>query len=75
MTREEHLDWMKTRALAYADRGELTNALASFTSDATKWEVGDVIGDTGRMLLVSEGFRCVQDDDWAGMRRLIVGFN
>jgi len=28
-TREEHLEWCKERALEYADRGELADAVAS----------------------------------------------
>jgi hypothetical protein len=33
MTREEHLAWAKTRALEYANRGDLVNAVASMGSD------------------------------------------
>lgn len=36
MTRQEHLEWAKTRALEYADQGDVTSAVASITSDLAK---------------------------------------
>lgn len=36
MTRDEHLQWAKDRALEYADRGDLANAMASLGSDLNK---------------------------------------
>jgi hypothetical protein len=39
MTRAEHLAWAKERALAYADKGDAVNALASLTSDLGKHPV------------------------------------
>ncbi len=36
MTREEHLEWAKQRALEYCDRGELQHALDSLISDLFK---------------------------------------
>lgn len=36
MTRDEHLEWCKTRALEYCDDGDLQGAFASFQSDMTK---------------------------------------
>lgn len=36
VTRAEHLRWAKDRALAYADRGDVVNTLASLTSDLRK---------------------------------------
>ena len=38
MTRAEHLEWAKGRALAYLERGEPDNALASILSDLSKHE-------------------------------------
>ena len=35
-SRAEHLQWCKDRALEYADRGDVANALASMTSDLRK---------------------------------------
>jgi hypothetical protein len=36
MTREEHLQWCKDRALAYCEKGETMNAISSMTSDLGK---------------------------------------
>lgn len=36
MTRQEHLEWCKTRALEYAERGRVADAIASMTSDLGK---------------------------------------
>lgn len=35
-TAREHLDWCVERAMEYANRGDMTNAWASFSSDVTK---------------------------------------
>jgi len=36
MTRDEHLKWAKARAMEYAERGELVNAINSLLSDLRK---------------------------------------
>jgi hypothetical protein len=72
MTRTEHLDWCKQRALDCVDRGDLANALASMASDMRKHEETD--NKTTFMLLAMEGTRCVMANDAGGMRRLIEGF-
>ena len=36
MTRAEHLQWCKDRALEYVDAGQLSQALASLISDLNK---------------------------------------
>lgn len=36
MTRNEHLEWCKKRALEYVDMGDVTNAYASMVSDLRK---------------------------------------
>ncbi len=36
MTREEHLQWCKDRALEYVEEGDLTQAFTSFQSDMRK---------------------------------------
>jgi len=38
MTRKEHLDWCKQRALEYVDGGNLQEAFTSFVSDIDKHE-------------------------------------
>lgn len=36
MTREEHIEWCRKRALEYVDMGDLNGAMASIQSDLTK---------------------------------------
>ena len=36
MTRNEHLQWCKDRAMEYVNDGDLSQAFASFNSDITK---------------------------------------
>jgi hypothetical protein len=36
MTRDEHLEWAKSRALEYLDRGDVQNAVTSMLSDMRK---------------------------------------
>jgi hypothetical protein len=36
MTRTEHVEWSKKRALEYVDRGDLSNAYGSMVSDLKK---------------------------------------
>ena len=36
MSREEHLNWCKQRAMEYADTGDLQNAVVSMLSDLRK---------------------------------------
>lgn len=38
MTKAEHLKWARARALALLDKGKLSQALASFSSDMMKHE-------------------------------------
>lgn len=70
--RTEHMAWCKQRALEYADRGDLVNALASFASDVRKDESTDTPAVT--TLIAMEGMRLVMVNDIAGMRRFIEGF-
>ena len=72
MTRAEHLQWAKDRALEYADRGETANAIASISSDLQKHP--DTKDHAGPQLLVmmamSDLFRRP-----GSLRREIEGFN
>jgi len=72
MTREEHLNWCKDRALKYVDMGDLNQAWASMTSDLNKHpetinhssiELGFVMILAGHLSLPDE------------MRKFILGFN
>jgi len=58
-TRQEHLDWCKQRALEYARRGDVKNAVASMCSDLDKHDEtkNHVGGRLGLMLLVSGNMR------------------
>jgi hypothetical protein len=38
MTRQEHMEWCKKRALKYVEMDDLNNALISMMSDLTKHE-------------------------------------
>lgn len=49
MTRQEHLQWAKDRALEYADQGDVGSAVASMTSDLAKHP--ETRGHTGVMLM------------------------
>lgn len=72
MTRQEHLDWCKRRALDYLNVGDIKNAVASMLSDLDKHEEtrlqkGSPLVALGLMYATSGSF-----DD---VRRFIVGFN
>ena len=72
MTRKEHLDWCKERALAYVDRGDTQQAFASMTSDLSKHP--ETAGNPAIMLGMQQmmsGLLSGVDD----MRRFINGFN
>lgn len=72
MTRDEHLQWCKDRALQYVERGDLINAVASMLSDLRKHdELKDHIGiQLGLGLMMTEALRNVHE-----VKRFIEGFN
>jgi hypothetical protein len=68
--RAEHLAWCKARALEYLDAGDLANAVASMGSDLDKHP------ETGCPdVLMSLGMTLIIQNDTAGVRRWIEGFN
>ena len=71
MERQEHLDWCKTRALEYLDRGDVSNAVTSMLSDLNKHEETQMNSPTLTML----GMQTGMSGDIAMARRFIVGFN
>lgn len=72
MTREEHLNWCKRRALEYLDRGDLTNAVSSMGSDLGKHaETRPLVSNPYLLLL---GMQYVLSYDVAGARTWIEGF-
>lgn len=72
MTRAEHLEWAKRRALEYLDDGDLTNALASMLSDLGKHpELENHSGKMLGMMSVMAGTMRTPEE----YREWIEGFN
>lgn len=72
MTRAEHLQWAKDRALDYADCGDLNSAMASMASDLSKHP--ETAGHPGMelwMMLAMSGHMQTA----AEVRDFINGFN
>jgi len=72
MTRTEHLEWCKRRALEYVDAGDLSQAYASIASDLSKHPEteGHVAIQLGMMLMISGNLNTPSE-----MRKFIEGFN
>ena len=72
MTRTEHLNWCKTRALEYVDSGDLINAWASMTSDLRKHSETEnhAAIELGMMLIVTNKLSTKLE-----LRKFIEGFN
>jgi len=74
MTRQEHLQWCKNRALDYVNAGDLSDALASMLSDLGKHPEtapsAQSCGPLGVMLMMS-GKLSTQEE----MKTFIEGFN
>jgi hypothetical protein len=72
MTRQEHLDWCKQRALEYIAQGDVKNAWASMVSDLGKHEgtAGHKDINLGMMMVMSG---CLSTP--AEMKKFIEGFN
>ena len=74
MTREEHLQWCKDRALEYLKPGEFYSpqeAVASMMSDMNKHPETELTGGALTML----GLHAVMSGDANEVRRYIEGFN
>lgn len=72
MTRDEHLAWCKKRAHEYIDQGDVTNAMASMTSDLSKHpETEGHSGITMGMMMLMSGNLSNPSE----ARRFIDGFN
>jgi hypothetical protein len=72
MTRQQHLDWCKRRALEYVDAGDLQDAFSSMASDLSKHP--ETVGHTGielGMLQLMGGMLSTPEQ----MRQFIEGFN
>lgn len=75
MTRAEHLQWCKDRAMEYVTHGDLVNAVTSMASDLTKHpETKDsTTGAMGMLFLLAT--QQAMAGDAAGVKRYIQGFN
>jgi hypothetical protein len=71
-TRAEHLAWCKERALAYADRGDKVNAIASMCSDLRKHP--ETENHAGAQLMVMLAMTSKFDQP-GELRKFIEGFN
>ena len=72
ITREEHLDWCKKRALEYVDMGDINQAWASMASDMRKHQ------KTANHAAIQLGMMMLMDGKLGtpeAMRKFIVGFN
>jgi hypothetical protein len=71
VTRQEHLEWAKGRAHEYADRGELSDAVASMISDLPKHPE---FGGMGTVIAMALGTTEIPRGREA-VKRWIDGFN
>lgn len=71
MTRQEHLQWCKQRALEYLKTNDINQCAASFMSDMRKHEETAKSMDIGDRLIMME----LMSPNVASMRRCIEGFN
>ena len=71
-SRQDHLNWAKDRALEYADRGDMANAIASLGSDLNKHpETKNHSAMELMMMLAVSGHL----DRPGELRKFIEGFN
>lgn len=75
MTRQEHLDWCKKRAMEYVRSGNLVEGVTSMMSDLgkhpeTRESAGGALAMLGLLAL-----KQAQDGDSEGVTRYIAGFN
>lgn len=72
MTRQEHLEWCKQRALEYVDIGDMGQAWASMASDMKKHtETQNHAGiELGTMMVLAGHLSSPHE-----MRKFILGFN
>lgn len=72
MTRNEHLEWCKQRALAYVDQGDLNGAWTSMCSDLSKHpETKNHLAIALGMMMVLSGHLSTSHE----MEKFILGFN
>lgn len=71
MTRQEHIEWCKKRALEYVDRGDYQQAITSMFSDLGKHEETEEHGGIklGMMMMLQGKLNNVHE-----VRKFIEGF-
>lgn len=72
MTRVEHLEWCKARALKYLNHGDIPNAVTSMMSDMQKHPETKLSPASPLNML---GMMAIRDHDAPAARRFIEGFN
>lgn len=72
MTRQEHLEWCKQRAIEYVETGDTQNAFASFQSDMRKH---DETTNHSALGIMTQMFFGGHLNTPAQMRKFIEGFN
>jgi hypothetical protein len=70
MTRDEHLQWSKERALEYLDRGEVIEGMTSMMSDLSKHEE---LANHGGLRIAPMFYGA--SHDYHAVKRWIEGFN
>lgn len=72
MTRNEHMEWCKKRAMEYVDAGDLQGAYASMASDLGKHPETEKHAAIGLGMAMLMGGQLSTPDK---MRKFIEGFN
>jgi hypothetical protein len=72
MTRSEHIEWCKKRALQYLDNGDINNAWASMVSDLGKHPETEKHAAIHLGMMMLMGGHLSSSD---AMRKFIEGFN
>jgi hypothetical protein len=73
MTRAEHMQWCKDRAMEYVNRGDLVGAVASMISDLDK-HPGTSFRPNTTLIAMWAAEQAIQGDT-EGVKRFILGFN
>ncbi len=71
MTRQEHLQWCKDRAMEYVEKGDYQNAVASMLSDLGKHDDTKKSAETCGML----GIMTLMNPSRDSVAKFIQGFN
>lgn len=75
MTRAEHVQWCKDRAMEYVNQGDLLNGVTSMMSDMTKHPETKEAATGGLAMLGMLAMQQAQSGDRDGVVRYITGFN